>query len=276
MNFQKLSPEMQSTLLGSALSGFSVIIGMPFDNFKTRMQVNPALGYAEVMKDMLKGGRSEFYRGTTPFLFQRVMKAFLRTPVMIGTNKLTESMPESGVLAKNFMNASISTFFDTLIVNPTEVVKIKKMTDQNKTPLLKLLKQITFQDLKRGFAWTFLKTHLAWMNFYVMRDLALYANKQLTGENRLSPTALLITGVLTAGTKLAITTPADLIKTHLQKAKQDQNSFDSSAVIKYILKEHGWTKFFKGMSARGVQSFMSTVIGNYVLDFYDHSKKRHS
>lgn len=267
-----LSPEIQASILGVSLSGLSVALGMPFDNIKTRMQVLPGVRYREILTDMCKEGFPEFYRGTTPFLFQRVLKAALRTPVMIGTIKLTESMPES-VLTKNFTNASIASFFDTFIVNPTEVIKVKIMTDQRKTPLLKL---ITFQDLKRGFGWTFLKTHLSWMNFYLMRDLSLYVNQQLTGETRLSPTALLINGILTSGTKIALTTPADVIKTNLQQAQQNQNNLNSRTVIKHILKNHGWKKLFTGMGPRGVHSLMSTIIGNYVLDFYDHSKKRHA
>lgn len=267
-----ISPEVKASALGAGLSGFSVIIGMPFDNVKTILQADPGATYRTILTKMYREGTGAFYKGTLPFLVQRIIKTGSRTPVMIISDKVTESMADSP-FKKTVVNSFITTLFDTVVINPTELVKVRKMTEQKQVSLFKMVAGIAPREFTRGFWWTFAKTYLAWMNFFLMRDLSLAVNKQITGETRLSPIALVASGVATTATKLVFTTPADVIKTQLQKTEQNQHTVNSRAIIRHIVTEYGWTKLFRGLGPRAVHGFMATVIGNYVLDYYQAQKK---
>lgn len=276
LNVSPLSDELQSKIkiagLSSALHGFSVIIGAPFDNTKTIKQLNPTLSYPQIYKTIFQqDGLLGFYKGFSSSVAQRGLKAMIRTPLMLYSKEVTQHMmPNSSSSTQSAAAGLLMGLADTALTNPLEVIKVKLMTQKNTHTLSKLLKKLTLKDLGSGFTFNYAKTSLAWMNFFIVRDISLFVNEQLTGQKNLSGFGLIMASSCTSISKLIITTPPDVIKSHLQQAQKNQHNVNARAVIAHIHQQFGYQKFFSGMLPRSVHGFIATLIGNIGMEYYEH------
>lgn len=288
INVFPLSDELELKIkiagFSSALHGVSVSIGCPFDNTKTAKQLNPNLSYPHIFKTIYRrDGLLGFYKGFSSSVLQRGLKAAVRTPLMLYSKEAVQQvMPNSSSGMQSAAAGLLMGFADTALTNPLEVIKVKLMTQENSSSLSKLLKELSPKDLGRGFSFNYAKTSLAWMNFFIVRDLSLFANEQLTGNKNLSGFGLIIASSCASISKLIITTPPDVIKSHLQQAQKSQHNVNARAVIAHIHQQFGYQKLFSGMLPRAVHGFMATLIGNIAMEYYErlseqaiNTKQRH-
>lgn len=286
LNISSLPEELQSKIkaagLSAVLHGFSVTIGSPFDNTKTIKQLNPNLSYPHILRNIYhERGFFGFYKGFSSSVLQRGLKAMIRTPLMLSSKEAVQQiMPNSSSGIQSTAAGLLMGFADTALTNPLEVIKVKLMTQGQNSSLPKLLRELTLKDLGSGFTFNYAKTSLAWMNFFVVRDLSLLFNEQMTGNKKLSGFGLIMVSSCTSVSKLIITTPPDVIKSHLQQAHKDQHNANARAVIAHIHKQFGYQKLFSGMLPRAVHGFIATLIGNIGMEYYEHlselkNKQRH-
>lgn len=264
--------KVKTTLMSTSLATGSVLFGLPFDVAKTRKQINLKLPYRTLMWDMYQtGGISSFYKGLLPALSQRSFKAGMHTLGMIFSEESNDKKKINS-LQKNLLNAVSLTLIDTIIINPTDAIKIRLMTNDEKITTIEMLRRINLNiianDLRKGFGWTLSKTYIAWANFYLVTDFY----KQMTGEKELSSKGLLYSSIIGTATKLALTTPLDVVKTNLQGFTQNEMNTNGRAVIQHIVKNFGWSKLFAGVGPRAVHGFMAIFIGNFTRRYHERQK----
>lgn len=256
--------------LGSIAGATGATAVYPIDLVKTRMQNQRSTGsfVGELMyknsfdcaKKVLRyEGFFGFYRGLLPQLIgvapekaiKLTMNDFVRDKFT--TEDGTIPLPAE-ILAGGCAGAS-----QVIFTNPLEIVKIRlqvagEITTGPRVSALSVIKELGFFGLYKGAKACFLRD-IPFSAIYF--PVYAHTKARLADEDgRIGPLQLLTAGAIAGVPAASLVTPADVIKTRLQVAARAGQTTYNGVIdcFRKILREEGFTAFWKGAGARVFRS----------------------
>ncbi|KAI9290719.1 mitochondrial carrier [Neoconidiobolus thromboides FSU 785] len=260
-----------SFILGSIAGAVGATVVYPIDLVKTRMQNQRSAVVGQVMyknsidcfqKVIKNEGILGLYRGLGPQLIgvapEKAIKLTMNDLVRnIFTDKTNGTIP----LWAEILAGSCAGGSQVVFTNPLEIVKIrlqvqgelsKSMNGPPKQSAIQIVRQLGLFGLYKGVGACLLRDvpfSAIYFSAYshIKKD---YFNE--SAGKKLKISELLIAGAVAGMPAAYLTTPADVIKTRLQvEARKGETTYKGiTDAARKILKEEGFSAFFKGGPAR--------------------------
>uniref|UniRef100_A0A0K0EIB2 Mitochondrial carrier protein n=1 Tax=Strongyloides stercoralis TaxID=6248 RepID=A0A0K0EIB2_STRER len=271
---------------GSAAGVGMCLSGHPLDTIKVHIQSAPAdtkIGIFSCTKNIIKSfGPMGLYRG--------VLSPLSSTPFINATVFAGESFCSRFI--KNDLNPVVSTFmsgacagaFQTTVLCPTDVVKLKMQLTNTNLNTLSLTKHIIetsgIKSLFRGFGITLCRDAPAYGVYF--SSFEYFTSKYIDfnvdpscGYNLL---VNFISGGLAGILCWIATYPLDIIKTRFQNVTSYTNYL---TVTKELYKENGFKGFFRGMNSTIIRAFITNAVTfvimtqcqYYLTQIYNNERK---
>jgi solute carrier family 25 aspartate/glutamate transporter 12/13 len=264
--------------LGSIAGCIGATVVYPIDLVKTRMQAQRHKAvYANSFDCFRKIIANEGLKGLYSGLGAQLVGVAPEKAIKLTVNDLVRKFgtgDDGQITMKWEVLAGMSAgACQVIFTNPLEIVKIRLQMQGNHSPQVpgeiplkrltagKIVKQLGIKGLYKGASACLLRD-VPFLAIY----FPTYANlkKHLFNFDPLNPNArnkldswqLLIAGALAGAPAAFFTTPADVIKTRLQvESKKGETKYHGiSHAARVILKEEGFSAFFKGSLARVFRS----------------------
>ncbi|ANB11917.1 Pet8p [Sugiyamaella lignohabitans] len=244
----------------------------PIDTLKTRLQAKGGF--------FANGGWHGMYRGlgsavvaSAPgaslfFLSYESSKKYL-TPIM--TSKIENETLAHGLV--HMLAASVGEVAACSVRVPAEVVKQRVQTSQEATSLQALKSILTnkygegiWRGLYRGWGTTIMREIPFTMLQFPLYEYLKHQRALSLGVDKISPGEGAVCGSIAGGFAAALTTPLDVIKTRLMLRKSRASALQ---VAKQLLKDEGYSAFFKGI---GPRTMWISAGGAIFLGVYEAAK----
>lgn len=273
--------------LGSVAGAIGATFVYPIDLVKTRMQ-NQRKVVGEVLyknswdcfqKVVKNEGFRGLYRGLGPQLIGVAPEKAIKLTVNdimreLLKNKETNKISTPAEIIAGGMAGGCQVIF----TNPLEIVKIRlqvlgelaaKEAAPPRPTAIGIVRQLGLKGLYKGASACLLRD-IPFSAIYFPTYAHVKTMMGETKDHKLSGVKLLLSGALAGMPAAYFCTPADVIKTRLQvEARKGQQTYTGIVdAAQKILKQEGWTAFFKGGPARVLRSspqFGVTLLSYEVL-----------
>lgn len=263
--------DSQALMMGLQMNFFATLVGHPIDVLKTIRQIQEKKeSYFQIaFRQWNNRGINGFYPGFLPNLLRQSTKTGSRTFFMKYSTSFYEQIKP------------ISIFFYSTLCGATIAVPentLQTIMDQGRI----MAEAESYKQIKHEHYWKilfnkplhswsigYIKTSLAWTNFFFIREKLKEKGKN-NNQNTNSFTWLLLISGATSFTKILLTNPFDIIRSNMIA-----NKFNTITAIKNLYKKNGFKTFFIGSGARYVHGLISSGIGNLVLNHLEDDKHSH-
>jgi hypothetical protein len=265
MNNDNVNYNKKVKLMSSMIAGATEAICMqPLDTIKVLKQSNQYNGLFNTINNQ---GISRFYKGLSPFIFQRSFTFLLRFGAF---DKLKD--PNNHYLG-NLRAGIIAGAIESTFTTPFELVKTNLQTSQNKNPIstMKNIFQTNgFKGMYRGYLSTCARQCInQGSNFTIYHEI----RKKIIKENE-TPNIFKIAmaGMISGSVGPLLNNPFDVVKTRFMNPTYNKKYTNIPNTLITILKEEGIGSLYKGMGLRmirvgGGQAITFTVIENLMYYF---------
>uniref|UniRef100_A0A0K0FL65 Mitochondrial carrier protein n=1 Tax=Strongyloides venezuelensis TaxID=75913 RepID=A0A0K0FL65_STRVS len=252
-------------IAGSAAGVGMCLSGHPLDTIKVHIQSAPAsakTGIFSCTRDIIRAfGPMGLYRG--------VLSPLSSTPLINATVFAGESFCSRFI--KKDLNPVISTFmsgfcagaFQTVVLCPTDVVKLKMQLTNTNLNTVCLTKNIIetsgVRSLFRGFWITLIRDAPAYGVYFSSFEYftSRYLDFSVEPGNGYNLLVNFISGGLAGILCWIVTYPLDIVKTRFQNVTSYKNY---STVYKELYKENGLKGFFRGINSTIIRAFITNAV----------------
>lgn len=277
--------------------------GQPLTVLKTIKQLSPVNpSYVEIgRKIVAERGLTSLWQAAGTTLFQQLAKAGGRG---MAANEIyhamgeyfTEDMQQRYPLAKEITTAWTVALLDSCVTTVMDVVRTRQIGHnisavgvfqhiwqnsakgqmaQNYGIPGRLLASIA--DSNTSFNVSYAKLTASWSSFFITQKISKDIYKGVTGEEKLSPAAVVGSGVFSGVVKVGVSAPLDIIKTIKQNAEPSASgSYSIWSVAGKIWQEQGVRGFFKGSGPRLAHSVAGCVGGAITMAIHNHTREKHA
>lgn len=245
---------LEDTVAGGFGAFACVMVGMPFDVSKLRMQTGWASqGLASCMRSVVaQEGVFALWKGASPALASALLENSTVFTVNGALNRVIAQRDPKDNLLHFFASGGISGFFSSLTMCPAEVVKcrLQRAPDPPKGPL-QAIQEVLRTEGVRGL-WRGLPALWARdipFNFFFFGAYESYCTLfrslcHAPSNDQLPSTAVFFAGGFAGMTAWSIVYPADIIKSQMQV----RNSPESyGECVRRIIKTQGWRGLYRGV-----------------------------
>ncbi|KAL7665329.1 EF-hand domain-containing protein [[Candida] zeylanoides] len=269
---------LYSFFLGSIAGCIGATVVYPIDLVKTRMQAQRHKAvYANSFDCFRKIIANEGLKGLYSGLGAQLVGVAPEKAIKLTVNDLVRKFgtgDDGQITMKWEVLAGMSAgACQVIFTNPLEIVKIRLQMQGNHSPQVpgeiplkrltagKIVKQLGIKGLYKGASACLLRD-VPFSAIYfptyanLKKHLFNFDPSNPNARNKLDSWQLLIAGALAGAPAAFFTTPADVIKTRLQvESKKGETKYHGiSHAARVILKEEGFSAFFKGSLARVFRS----------------------
>mmetsp|Transcript_1682 Transcript_1682/g.3223 ORF Transcript_1682/g.3223 Transcript_1682/m.3223 type:complete len:328 (-) Transcript_1682:2066-3049(-) len=279
---QETSSAAIDLIAGGVAGSAGIVVGHPFDSIKVRMQMASSASTssaAAISAGSQYGGISTLFRGIgAPF----VMAALINSSIFVTygeSGRIWDKYNGSSsflTTSKQFICGGIAGIVSSLIICPTEHVKIRLQTQKSRADIVyrntfdaakRILTSHGFTGLYRGFTSTCLRQSPGFAAYFGTYDQLKEQGQQCFGSDHLWLSSIVAGGV--AGSlSWAVVYPIDLIKSRIQAlpltAAKDELTMWS--IVAKIVKEQGWSSLYRGF---GITVFRAFPVNGIIFPTYE-------
>ncbi len=260
-------PLWQKMLIGAMSGGLGASAVFPIDLIKTRLQTATGMGLTArgVVTDVIK---TSGYRGLYSGLLPNVLGAMPEKAIKLGVNEqfrdwLTPDRRDE-TLSSQMVSGALTALVQTTVANPYEVVKLNLQLLEKSNAAAKaaglplptaqsasaIARELGMRGLYRGYGAILIRDVPYNMIFF---SIYIQSKHFFTdSEGTVSNMAVVGCGVAAGSIASWTMTPADVIKTRLQRVGSPFKSIQDCALATF--KEGGYRAFFKGALMRACTS----------------------
>ena len=279
------------TVTGAEMSAVNVIIGHPLDTIKTYAQRHNQ-GFYEAAKNVCGknsyyNGVNCLYRGLVPNLTRNIVNTTWRVPLTtLGPKAFADTFSMHDKKGNPSQTANVAASFlftgpiDVALSSVFEVAKITKQTGGTYGGLYQNFKEkgggpkAFSSTFLRGGVPAFFKVGTGYSTLFVIKKLDKDFNDKFNHDGNSSYWTTPVSAAFAATTKVAITNPLDVIKTHKQSVGGDDGRSMLSTSAK-IFQEKGVKAFYRGMSPRLLHGFMAANSGLIIMKLSEDGESKH-
>ena len=267
-----LFDSIYNLVLGSVAGSIGCWAVYPIDFVKTRMQAQRHhtlyTGYMDCVKKVVKlDGIRGLYAGLGfQLLGVAPEKAVSLTANSYMRKWLVDKHGHLSIMGE-IISGAVAGSVQIIFTNPVELVKVRLQVLSEQKILagpgapqvtsLDIVRKLTLKELYKGTSacfWRDMPFSAIYFPTYahVKRDVLGFDPSDPTKKNKLPTAELLVAGAVAGMPAAYLTTPFDVLKTRLQVIPREGETRYTGLLhaARTILREEGWTSFFKGGVAR--------------------------
>ncbi|CAH0473828.1 unnamed protein product [Peronospora belbahrii] len=233
----------QSMWIGATAGMGGIVAVYPVDVIKTRMQNSRvATSAIQTLTTIFRTeGVGSFYKGLGPQLIGTIPDK----AVSLATREFVKSFfDKPNEFKASLTSAAVSGVFQSVVMNPVEVVKVRMQLD-SKLKLLGVIRDLGRQGLYRGYSACLARDVMFASTYFTLYDMA----KTQLGVQDGTSLGWSMIAASTAGIPAAfMSTPLDLLKTRMQSRDATVQGFVNT--YRQVTAEGGFGALFAGWGPR--------------------------
>ena len=268
------SVSISNDLIAGGIGGIAgIIVGHPFDSIKVRYQM-AATTALEVQQLAI----SSLFRGIgAPITTAALVNASIFMTYGESSRVFDRYVNDNNGLLKQIFCGSFTGIVSSIILCPTELVKIKMQTQNNEAKTAyrssfhaarSILANHGIQGLYRGFVATSVRQGIGFGVYFSSYDrLKCHLKYQLGAEHSWLPSIL--AGGIAGSLSWAVIYPIDLIKSRIQALSLSTISKSKLSIWKVAentLRQQGWQSLYRGL---GITLFRAFPVNAIILPTYE-------
>lgn len=268
-----------NNLIAGGIAGMAgVIVGHPFDSIKVRYQMAGTRSSAATTAAQSFGGISSLFRGIgAPVTMAALVNATIFTTYGESSRLWDRHVDNSSsnILPKQLVCGTATGFVSSIIMSPTELVKIKMQTQisgsetsyRNSLDAARsILSTYGIKGFYRGFVPTCLRQC---PGFAVYFGCYGRIKDQLKGGVEHPWLPSIIAGGVAGSLSWAVVYPIDLVKSRIQALPLSTTTKSERSiwnVAKAVVQQQGWRSLYRGM---GITVFRAFPVNGIIFPTYE-------